>query len=159
MLKSFRLFTWLLFILYLAVLIYVIVLKSGHAFIYARNNAEISFIQKLITVNLILFKTIFNYLGGNESYAIAIQNILGNIFAFGPLGFLVPILFKKCKKVKNIFFISVSVSLSIEIVQLLFNIGSCDIDDIILNVLGAILGFGVYKVLNKMVKKDLGVTS
>ena len=119
----------------------------------ARNGAKISFIQKISGINLIPFKTIFYYLGGNQSLTVSVQNILGNILAFSPLGFLLPILFNKYKKLKNIFFISVSVSLSIEIIHLFLNIGSCDIDDLILNVLGAILGFCVYKVITTMVKK------
>jgi len=157
--KSFKLFAWVLFILYLPVLIYVIVLKGGSGTGYvlsmAKNSSKISFMQKIAGVNFIPFKTILYYLGGNQSFSVAVENILGNILAFSPLGFLLPILFNKYKKLKNIFFISLSISLSIEIIQLFFNMGSCDIDDLILNVLGAILGFGVYKVLNPIWNKDL----
>ena len=157
--KNLRLFAWVLFILYLPVLIYVIVLKGGSSIGYvlsmARNGAKISFMQKIAGINFIPFKTILYYLGSNQGFSVSVENILGNILAFSPLGFLLPVLFNKYKKLKNIFFISVSVSLSIEIVQLFLNIGSCDIDDLILNVIGAILGFGVYNVLNPIWNKDL----
>ncbi|MBW9158662.1 VanZ family protein [Clostridium tagluense] len=161
--KKFKLFAWVLFILYLPVLIYVIVLKGGSSVGYvlnmARNGAKISFMQKISGINFIPFKTILYYFGGNQSFAVSVQNILGNILAFSPLGFLLPILFNKYKKLKSILFISFAVSLSIEIVQLSLNIGSCDIDDLILNVLGSILGFSVYKLLSHMMEKDLEVTS
>lgn len=170
MLNSFKLFVWVLFMLYLPILIYVIVLKGGfnitgvlHMSTYRLHmstyRAEIPFIQRISSSNFIPFKTIFYYLGGNQNFIISVENILGNILAFSPLGFLLPILFNRYKRLKNIFFISVAVSLSIEIVQIYFNIGSCDIDDLILNVLGSILGFGVYKVLKHMRKKGLETTS
>jgi len=151
-LKSLKVLTWIVFILYLAILIYVIVLKSGRGLIVS-TRPEISFMQKLSGINVIPFKTIVYYLNGNQGFNTAIDNILGNIIAFNPLGFLMPILLNKYKKLVNIFFISVALSLSIEIIQLLFNLGSCDVDDFILNVLGSILGFGVYKILNPILKK------
>ena len=153
MFRSLKLFTWIVFILYLTVLIYIIVLKGGSALSMARHRTEISFMQKISNINYIPFKTIFYYLGGNQAFIISKENILGNIITFAPLGFLLPILYNKFKKLKNIFFISVGVSLSIEIVQLLFNLGSCDIDDLILNVLGSILGFEVFKILSYTKKR------
>lgn len=70
------------------------------------------------------------------------------------MGFLVPILFNYCKKFKNTFFIAMLVSVSIELIQLLFNLGSCDIDDLILNVLGSMLGFAFYKILRGKIKSE-----
>ena len=86
---------------------------------------------------------------------IARDNILGNIFAFSPLGFLLPILFDKCNNVKKILIIGLTVSLSIEVVQVVFSLGSGDIDDIILNVFGTILGFWIYKKFNKRLENLL----
>ena len=158
--KGFKFFAWVLFILYLPVLIYVIVLKGGSSIaVVSRYRTEIPFMQRIASSNFIPFKTIFYYLGGNQNFIVFVENILGNILAFSPLGFLLPILFNRYKRLKNIFFISVAVSLSIEIVQIYFNIGSCDIDDLILNVLGSILGLGVYKALKHMRKKGLEATS
>lgn len=149
--KKFKILIWVLFILYLAILIYVILLKSGMILhMWNLSRSELSFAERISAMNFIPFKTIFYYLLGNESFISARNNILGNIFTFSPLGFLVPILFDKCKKVKKVFFVGLAVSLSIEVIQVVFRLGSGDIDDLILNVFGTIIGFWIYKVCNKV---------
>lgn len=54
-------------------------------------RAEIPFIQRISSSNFISFKTIFYYLGvgGNHNFIISVENILGNIFAFTPLGIFI----------------------------------------------------------------------
>jgi glycopeptide antibiotics resistance protein len=67
-----------------------------------------------------------------------------------PLGFLVPVLWKDCKRIKNILMIGLIVSLSIEslqFVECLLGVGLgriIDIDDVICNVFGTILGYLIY---------------
>ncbi|MFL0245622.1 VanZ family protein [Candidatus Clostridium stratigraminis] len=61
-------------------------------------------------------------------------------------------IFKKCNKIKNTFLISVGVSLIIEVIQLIFYLGACDIDDLILNILGSLLGFGIYYLIKYFTK-------
>lgn len=85
--------------------------------------------------NYIPFKEIFRYSIGSRKF---IKNILGNIMLFIPYGFLSSYLLNN-KKISITFILSLIVSLTIEIVQ--YYIGRVfDIDDIILNVLGGILG-------------------
>lgn len=73
------------------------------------------------------------------------QNIFGNIILFIPLGIFLPLLFHRCRSLKKVIIISSLCSLSIELTQLIlrqFEIyRTVDIDDVILNTLGAILGF------------------
>ncbi len=70
-------------------------------------------------------------------------NVLGNIFIFIPLGYYVGY-YIKSKEIKTTFLASFIISLSVEFIQ--YFIGrSFDIDDIILNVVGAMLGFIIYK--------------
>ena len=157
--KSFKILTWFLFILYLVVLVNVIILKDGTALTIAKYRTEISLSQRVSGINFIPLKTIIPYLKGEPSIRIAIENLLGNIFAFSPLGFLLPLLFKKCDRLKNIFLISFSISLFIEVLQLIFYLGSCDIDDIILNVLGSLLGLGVYCLFRNFYKGKVAVVS
>jgi len=153
-LNGFKLLKWSLFLVYLALLINIVVLKNGTALMIARHLRNQPWSQKIAGINFVPFKTIFYYLGGNVDSNIVLENLLGNILAFSPMGVLLPILFNNCKNLKNILLISFLVSLSIEITQLLFSLGSCDIDDIILNVLGAVIGFAVYKALKCVMKKN-----
>lgn len=85
--------------------------------------------------NYIPFKEIFRYSFGSHKF---FKNIIGNIMLFIPYGFLSSYLLKN-KKLNITFILSLIASLTIELVQ--YNIGRVfDIDDIILNVLGGLIG-------------------
>jgi glycopeptide antibiotics resistance protein len=112
---------------------------------------------RITTSNFIPMKTILYYLGGNQSAIVAKDNLLGNIIAFGPLGFLLPIAISKMNKLKQIFVISAALSLILEVIQLITGLGQFDVDDIILNVLGSILGFIIYKTLKGIFYKKASV--
>lgn len=161
MTKSFRILTWLLFILYIAVLVNVIILKDGSAISMARSRYrnQIPLLQRISGINFIPLKTIIFYLKGEPSVRIAAENLLGNIFAFSPLGFFLPLLFKRYEKLKNVFLISFIASLFIELLQLVCYLGSSDIDDLILNVLGSIIGFGVYILFRSFYKSKAEATA
>ena len=90
--------------------------------------------------NLIPFKTILFYLQGHNGFLIAFINIIGNIVALVPLGLLLPFVFQKLNW-KKILLISFVAGLAIELVQMCLHIGIFDIDDVILNGLGVIVGF------------------
>lgn len=158
--KGLRFITWGLFILYLLVLVYVIILKDGSALTMVEVGKQIPFSKKITQINFTpLVNTIIPYLQGGPAIRIALENLLGNIFAFSPLGFFLPMLFKKCGRFKNIFLVSLGASLFIEIVQLIFYLGTCDIDDLILNVLGSLLGYGVYRLFYNLYNKRVEVDS
>jgi glycopeptide antibiotics resistance protein len=93
--------------------------------------------------NLIPFRSITPYLKNlTDSYAYT--NILGNILSFVPLVFLIPIIFKKCRKlVKTISICFISI-IGIESFQFIAMLGYIDIDDILLNILGCLIGYCVY---------------
>ncbi|MFB7640454.1 VanZ family protein [Peribacillus butanolivorans] len=82
-----------------------------------------------------------------------VRNVGGNILMFMPLGFLAPVLWGRYRRFKNILMIGLIVSLSIESLQLVENLlevamtRSVDIDDVICNTFGAILGYSIYKLL------------
>ncbi len=133
----------ILFLLYIALLIKVILLKYPIEMLLSKDSLPLNI--RILDSNFIPMKTIFYYLSGNQSVSVARANLLGNIIAFGPLGFLLPILCSRIKRIKNIVLISGILSLTFELIQLTTTWGQFDIDDIILNVLGAIFGYIVYK--------------
>lgn len=100
------------------------------------------------SINLIPFYSIKEYIFSNSATIkkFAFGNVVGNIVIFIPLGTYLS-LFKNNKRViTNLLFIFI-VSLSIEIIQGLLGIGASDIDDIILNCLGGLVGILGYKFL------------
>ena len=76
-----------------------------------------------------------------------------NVILFVPLGFFLSLLYKKYNRVSNIALAGFLFSLSIEIVQM-FGRGSTDINDLITNTVGACLGYFLYKLLSKSIRKD-----
>lgn len=115
------------------------------------------------SLNLIPFKTIKQYLSGSlmEHYgsfynwkADAILNILGNIMLFMPIGFLLPLVKKPFEKLYSTVLFALSFSLIIETSQYFVGRGT-DIDDLIMNTLGAILGFLIMQIppIKKIAKK------
>jgi glycopeptide antibiotics resistance protein len=100
------------------------------------------------SINLIPFYSIKEYIFSNSATIkkFAFGNVFGNIVIFIPLGTYLS-LFKKDKRViSNLLFIFI-VSLFIEVIQGILRIGASDIDDIILNCLGGLVGILGHKLL------------
>ncbi|MGR5915025.1 VanZ family protein [Bacillus pacificus] len=97
-------------------------------------------------INLIPFRSTIRYLTEFDSYNlnIVLMNTLGNVIIFIPFGFLLPLLFKQINNVKMASKIFIKFILLIESLQLLTFTGVFDIDDIILNMLGALIGYGSF---------------
>ena len=74
-------------------------------------------------------------------------NVIGNFAWFVPLGTLVPALFKGQRKWWRVVWIGAIVSFSIEVLQYILCTGVSDIDDVILNAIGAGIGYIVFKIL------------
>lgn len=100
------------------------------------------------SINLIPFHSIKGYIFSNSATIkkFAFGNVVGNIVIFIPLGTYLS-LFKNNKRViTNLLFVFI-LSLFIEIIQGFLGIGASDIDDIILNCLGGLVGILGYKFL------------
>ena len=73
-------------------------------------------------------------------------NILGNIIMFIPMGFLLPLLWRRYQKIGRTLFAGILISFLIEFSQL-FSARGTDVDDIILNTCGALLGYLTFRIL------------
>ena len=71
----------------------------------------------------------------------AIVNLAGNVVMFVPLGFFLPRLFPVFRRFFKTFFVCVMLILSVELTQYAFMLGTCDIDDLILNTVGICIGY------------------
>ena len=76
-----------------------------------------------------------------------IDNLIGNIIGFVPFGFMLPLLSKRLLSLKIIVVATFCISFSFEIIQLVFMLGSFDVDDLILNTVGGILGYLIIKLI------------
>ncbi|WP_042454832.1 VanZ family protein [Neobacillus dielmonensis] len=98
--------------------------------------------------NYVPFKTINFYLFlADVNLDIRIKNLAGNVFGFIPFGFILPLLVKKFQSLGLVTVTTFALSLSFEVLQLIFEFGSFDVDDLILNTFGGILGYIPIKVV------------
>lgn len=101
-------------------------------------------------INLVPFVYLFDYPVFRE----AMLNLVGNTAMFIPLGIIWPIVFQKLDTHKKVIAAGVGFSLCIEILQLPFFDRVSDIDDLMLNSLGYLIGYGLY-LLVKVLKRKL----
>ena len=111
---------------------------------------DLSLIEYIRTSSsFVPFKTISSYFAamfnGSLNIDIPIKNLFGNLIMFLPMGIYLPYYIRKINKVGR-FTLSMIILLSvIEVTQLVTRRGSFDIDDFILNMAGALIGFGIWK--------------
>jgi len=75
-----------------------------------------------------------------------------NVIMFMPLGFLLPFIWKQYRKLGKTVLTGAITSLAIELFQL-FNNRSTDIDDLLMNTLGTVLGFYIFHFFDKRIIK------
>ena len=98
-------------------------------------------IDRRENINLVPFNTI-------KIYKFSQKQIWGNLLMLMPLGFYVPMLMKSRVTYLRVFITALAASTCIELLQLLTNFRSSDIDDIIMNTTGAVLGFVLFRILS-----------
>lgn len=76
---------------------------------------------------------------------IGLTNLLGNVLMFIPLGFFPPIIWEKQNRFWKIMRNTALIISTVELLQLVLLVGTCDIDDLMLNLIGAAIGYGIYK--------------
>lgn len=102
------------------------------------------------TISIIPFQSVIDMIQNNVSLSRILENILGNIIIFVPFGLILPAI--RNKPIKNIIYLAIFFSAAIEISQFIFGMGSTDIDDLIFNVLGAVIGCFLYTIIKKITK-------
>ncbi|MEH7545554.1 VanZ family protein [Bacillus sp. AFS076308] len=106
--------------------------------------------------NFVPFKTIYFYMYlADINLIIRIENLVGNIIGFAPFGFILPLLSKGFQKLSTVTITTFILSLTFETIQLVFEFGSFDVDDLILNTLGGILGYIPFKILQVTTVKSI----
>ncbi|HWI48223.1 MAG TPA: VanZ family protein, partial [Rummeliibacillus sp.] len=95
--------------------------------------------------------------GGDAGFMLRLilRNVGGNILLLMPLGILSPIMWNKFKQYKNVVLLGFSISIGIECIQFIELIAggfgrAVDIDDVICNVVGVMLGYIIYKFMFKI---------
>jgi glycopeptide antibiotics resistance protein len=85
-------------------------------------------------------------------YKITDKQILGNFVMLLPLGIYLPLLYKNLSGFIPVLLVSLLVAILIEVLQLATSFRSVDIDDVLLNTTGAVIGFILYKIISSLIK-------
>ena len=99
-----------------------------------------------LRVNLLPLVHLFDY----DNLRDMVWNIAGNGVMFVPTGIILPILYKNLDSFWKTLLAGAGISLCIEILQLPFASRASDIDDLILNTAGVVVGYGIYAVAKRI---------
>ncbi|PHD61382.1 Teicoplanin resistance protein [Bacillus wiedmannii] len=149
-----------LFVIYIGMVVAITLFPIPIGFSTGIENIRLS-------INIIPFASIIKDIGkigiaydGDVLFMIGliVRNVGGNILLLMPLGFLAPIIWDKFKKIKNTILLGLAISISIELLQLIESLFSSwiritDIDDVICNVIGSIVGYFIYKITLMLASK------
>ncbi len=135
----------ILFCVYFLVLLKVIVFKYplGQLIEITKTWEKGVILEGLDTANFTLFKTIkmyIRYWGRLNSF----ENLVGNVVCFMPFGFLLPFLHRDSRHWWVLLINAFLLVSGIELFQLITDFGAFDVDDFLLNCVGAMLGFGIF---------------
>ena len=132
---------WILFLLYVGALIYFLFFAEWYRHAPGLGGA--------VQYNLRPFTEIRRFYIYREDLGArtVFLNIGGNILGFVPLGCLLPRLDPFFRKMGRTVLTGMMLSAGVEAAQLITRIGSCDIDDVILNTVGTALGYIIYLIL------------
>lgn len=140
----------ILFVIYLIALFGILFIRRRYAWstwIWADERGLADRLR--LDANFIPFKTILGYINAfNEktmNLNVIISNIVGNLLLFLPMGAALPFLFKRLRRLWKTMLTVFVIVLIVELLQFISGIGSADIDDVILNVFGAFIGYGIWK--------------
>lgn len=142
-------FVWLLFAVYVFNLTQVLFFDAG----YGRQTPFLhdldGFDFYAPGVNLRPLRTIMTYLDcwrRGVIVRIVFINLVGNIAAFAPFGYFLPALFRVMRRWYVFLPVTAALISLAELSQLFFHVGSCDVDDLILNLAGATLFYLVVRI-------------
>lgn len=144
--KPMKINLYIFFGLYLILLITLTLFDS----LWLRNGFNFSGFDNIQDrINLVPFKTIMTFVKEFDSMYSTSQimlNLFGNVCAFMPMALFLPLLFKRQNKAFQFVITLTLMILGIEFSQLITGSGRFDIDDLILNLFGAVLVYLLFKI-------------
>ena len=122
-------------------------------------NKELLDMYMKTSFNIIPFDTIKLFINGYIKDLVTLKdfsiNVFGNLFVLMPYGMFIPLMFNKINKYYKFLILMTILVVGIEVLQFITLSGSCDIDDLILNVTGASIVYFICRIkcVNKFIKK------
>ncbi len=149
---------WVLFGFYLCAMFAVLFFAridfseyaAARAF-YLKNQELMTNFVPLETIRLYIRCLIYDFIG----VGIPFDNLMGNVLLFMPMALFLPCLFPSMRKFWRFLVLMVAVLVAVEALQFVLCCGSCDIDDVILNLAGTLLVYGIIRIpaVNRLLRR------
>lgn len=137
--KRFRILGKILFVLYIGFLLYFLIFSDW----YGRTGE-----MREYHYNLVLFQEINRFWYHRDRLGwIAYANLFGNVLIFVPFGFFMPMASRYRSHFLTLFY-SFGLSFLVEAFQFVSRVGSFDVDDLLLNTIGGVLGYIIFVICN-----------
>jgi len=137
--KRVRMLGKILFILYIGFLLYFLIFSDWYGRTGGMNEYH---------YNLVLFKEIKRFWIYREQLGwVSFANLFGNVLIFMPFGFFMPMASRYRSFFLTLFY-SFGLSLLVETFQLFTKVGSFDVDDLLLNTIGGVIGYIFFVICN-----------
>lgn len=141
---------WVAFAAYVILLIYLL--------FFAEEYGRYFTVEREYRYNFVPFAEIRRFWMYREQLGTFafLSNIAGNIIGFLPFGFMLPIVAEKMRSGFLIIMSGFALSMTVELIQLATKVGCFDVDDLILNTLGAAIGYLLFAICNYIRRKYYG---
>lgn len=141
--KTGKVIGWGIFLVYIVVIIYFVLFAE----MWGRSD-----ISQQYSYNIIPFKEIKRFALNIDKlgWQVVLVNLLGNVVAFIPFGMCLPGLSDDGLTFFSASILTFDFSLAIELMQLVTRVGCFDVDDLILNTAGGMIGYAVYSLYRRM---------
>ena len=139
-----------MFVLYILELIYFL--------FFADRYGQMAIAEREYHYNLVLFTEIRRFWTYREQlgFLAVAANLLGNVVGFMPFGMILPLISRNARGFFFITFSGFTLSLCVEVTQLMTKLGSFDVDDLIMNTLGTAAGYLIFAVCHSIYDKKRG---
>ncbi len=139
--KQLRILGKVLFVVYILFILYFLIFSDW----YGRNQ-----VMEDYHYNLVPFREIIRFWEYRHKLGLwSAINLFGNVLVFVPFGFFDPMA-SKCRSFWNTLIDGLFLSMVVEVFQLITKVGRFDVDDLILNTVGAIVGYLLFVTCNAM---------
>ena len=105
--------------------------------------------------NYVPFREIrrFAHVFARRPSAGAFLNLFGNVIGFMPLGFFLPVMSRSFRSFRCACAAGFILSCVVELIQFVTHSGCCDVDDVLLNTAGAMIGYGLFLLCDALRRK------
>ena len=146
--KTGKIILWVMFAVYAAVMLFLLFFERIG--VYYPSDLSEYLLKVWHNTQLVPFLTISEFIMSVQSFSVSdpsFRNLAGNVVLFIPLGFFLSLLIPKLRKFMPFILTFVLVILCVELIQAFTLLGSCDIDDLILNTAGGCIGYLITAVI------------